>query len=149
MPCLSGDSGLAIPAKGDLVRHHQHRAHPELSLAQNPPSLGAHDLALVRGDIELRLARGGQAFTPLGSVIGESIPAGDYAYIDADNRGLSQFEGRQCKQTKVTRDTSACFFSVRGNAATSRVALRNVLTYLEYLTLLYCGGKPTARWMSD
>lgn len=83
------------------------------------------------------------------SVIGESIPAGDYAYIDAYNRGLCQFEDRQCKQTKVTSYTSACLFSVRGNAATSRVALRNVLTHLEYLTRLYCGGKPTARWMSD
>ena len=59
MLCLRGDSGLAIPAKGDLVRHHQHRTRPELSLAQDPPSLGAHDLALVRSDIELRLARGG------------------------------------------------------------------------------------------
>ena len=112
-------------------------------------SLGAHDLARVTGDIELRLTHGDEEFLPLGSTVAETVPAGEYCYIDSGRRVLCRLEHRQCEQTKVGRDTSACFYILQGNAATDRAMLETALTRLIDLTVRHCGGTLVESWIVD
>lgn len=110
-------------------------------------SLGAHDLAQVRGAITLRLTTGIEPFVPLGATDPEPVGAGEYAYIDQANRILCRLEHRQCEATKVTTDTTAAFYIVQGNAATDATMLEAALDRLVTLTTEFCGGRVAEAWI--
>lgn len=110
-------------------------------------SLGAHDLAHVRGDITLRLTRGEERFVPLGGVEPVAVSAGEYCYVDASGDVLCRLEHRQCEHTKVTPSTTACFYIVQGNAHTPRDLVDSTLDRLVRLTHRFCGGRLQASWI--
>jgi len=110
-------------------------------------SLGAHDLLLVRGDITLRLTRGGETFIPLGATQPEPIQPGEYCYCEPDGEVLCRLEHRQCERTKVTAHTRDCFYILQGNARTDAASLRAALERLCELTLGFCGGELTTQWL--
>ncbi len=110
-------------------------------------SLGAHDLAQVRGAITLRLTTGLESFVPLGATGPEPVGAGEYAYIDEDDRILCRLEHRQCEATKVTPDTTAGFYILQGNAGTDAAMLEAALERLVSLTTRYCGGRVVDAWI--
>lgn len=110
-------------------------------------SLGAHDLAKVRGAIELRLTTGVEPFVPLGATDPEPVGPGEYAYIDEDNRILCRLEHRQCEATKVTTDTTAGFYILQGNAVTEAAELEAALDRLVTLTTRFCGGRAAEAWI--
>jgi DNA/RNA-binding domain of Phe-tRNA-synthetase-like protein len=78
-------------------------------------AIGAHDLAHVDGDIELRLTHGGETFWPLGALNSVRVPAGEYAYVDASNEILCRLEVRQVEKTKIGLDSRDVFFIVQGH----------------------------------
>jgi DNA/RNA-binding domain of Phe-tRNA-synthetase-like protein len=78
-------------------------------------AVGAHDLAYVVGDIELRLTRGDEPFWPLGAAEPARIRAGEYAYIDNANELLCRLEVRQVEKTKIRQETRDAFFIVQGH----------------------------------
>jgi DNA/RNA-binding domain of Phe-tRNA-synthetase-like protein len=84
-------------------------------------AVGAHDLAHVEGDIELRITRGDETFWPLGASSPARAPAGEYAYVDASNAVLCRLEVRQVEKTKITLETRDVFFIVQGH---DRVTVR-------------------------
>ena len=49
-------------------------------------SLGAHDIDQLNGSIALRMTDGSEHFTPLGKERAESIPAGEYGYVEEGGR---------------------------------------------------------------
>lgn len=110
-------------------------------------SLGAHDLEQVRGDITLRLTRGGETFIPLGSTQPETIQPGEYAYCEPDGEVLCRLEHRQCERTKVTERTRDCFYIIQGNALTDEAQLRHALDRLVELTCRFCGGQLDRQWV--
>jgi len=110
-------------------------------------SLGAHDLEMVTGTVSLRLTDGTETFVPLGASAAEPIPPGEYGYVDDRNTLLCRLEHRQCHQTRITPATTACFFILQGNAATSRAMLEAALEELLDLTRRHCGGRVTQRWV--
>jgi DNA/RNA-binding domain of Phe-tRNA-synthetase-like protein len=110
-------------------------------------SLGAHDLAQVRGAVTLRLTTGVEPFVPLGATDPEPVGAGEYAYVDEANRILCRLEHRQCEATKVTADTTAGFYILQGNAATDASMLEAALDRLVKLTARFCGGRVTEAWI--
>lgn len=112
-------------------------------------SLGAHDIARVAGNITLRLTRGDERFVPLGASGPEPVGPGEYAYVDDDNRILCRLEHRQCEQTKVTPQSTACFYILQGNGATPRAAIEHALDRLVSLTTTLCGGRCTESWIVD
>jgi DNA/RNA-binding domain of Phe-tRNA-synthetase-like protein len=79
-------------------------------------AIGAHDLAFVDGNIELRLTRGDETFLPLGGSKPVRVPSGEYAYIDERNDILCRLEVRQVEKTKVTLLSRDVFFIVQGHA---------------------------------
>jgi DNA/RNA-binding domain of Phe-tRNA-synthetase-like protein len=103
-------------------------------------SLGAHDVAKIRGDVTLRLTAGGERFVPLGRAEPEPVGAGEYCYVDGSGEVLCRLEVRQSDRTKVTEETTACFFLVQGNRNTPRGRIESALNRLIELTQRFCGG---------
>lgn len=112
-------------------------------------SLGAHDLARVQGNVTLRFTTGGERFVPLGAEDPDAIGAGEYAYFDDTGEILCRLEHRQCERTRVTRDTTGCFYIVQGNPATDRNLIEAALDRLIDVTRQHCGGEVAARWIVD
>jgi DNA/RNA-binding domain of Phe-tRNA-synthetase-like protein len=110
-------------------------------------SIGAHDLAAVRGDITLALADGSERFVPLGASAPERIGAGEYCYLDDSGEVLCRLEHRQCERTKVTAATTDCFYIVQGNRNTERARIEHALRRLVALTARYCGGREDRAWI--
>jgi DNA/RNA-binding domain of Phe-tRNA-synthetase-like protein len=110
-------------------------------------SLGAHDLDRVNGSVTLRLTDGTEHFVPLGASQPETVPPGEYGYVDDSGELLCRLEHRQCDRTKVTRDTTACFYILQGNAATPRTLLESTLDRLVSLTCRLCGGRLEEAWL--
>lgn len=110
-------------------------------------SLGAHDLAQVEGDIELRFTTGAERFVPLGATAAEPISPGEYCYLDGSGEVLCRLEHRQCERTKVTAATTDCFYILQGNAATSRELIEATLEQLVELTHRFCGGRQETAWI--
>ncbi len=111
-------------------------------------SLGAHDIDKLRGHIALRMTDGGESFTPLGKDKQESIPAGEYAYVESGGEVLCRLECRQAERTKLTLDSRDCFYMVQGNAHTSRDYIMDAVDKLVELTKTYCGGQERMLWSS-
>ncbi len=111
-------------------------------------SLGAHDLSTIEGDITLRMTDGSERFVPLGATAPETIPAGEYGYIDDRGDVLCRLEHRQCERTKVTAKTTQAFYIVQGNAATSAAMIQAALDRLVELTTAHCGGRLVEAWIA-
>jgi DNA/RNA-binding domain of Phe-tRNA-synthetase-like protein len=81
-------------------------------------SMGAHDLAKIKGNIELRTTDGTEKFIPLGKTTGEKIAPGEYATID-EEKILCRLDLKQCEETKCDQNTKNFLVYVQGNAETS------------------------------
>lgn len=103
-------------------------------------ALGAHDLNHVDGNITLRLLDGSERFIPLGVSTADGVQAGEYGYCDDSNDVLCRLEVRQVEKTKVTADTSDCFFIIQGNQQTSDAYLDEAARKLGQLLVRFCGG---------
>lgn len=112
-------------------------------------SLGAHDVAKVRGDITLQLTTGGERFVPLGQSEPETIGPGEYCYMDGSGEVLCRLEHRQCERTKVTVETTSAFYIIQGNVNTSHDVLEQALRRLVELTQRFCHGHEDQFWIVD
>lgn len=104
-------------------------------------ALGAHDLAKISGNVHLRLTNGQEGFWPLGYKEAQRVSAGEYAYIDDANDVICRLEVRQVEKTKVTLETSSCFFIVQGNSATSKKSIEDATERLVDLVTTFMGGE--------
>ncbi|MGC3997840.1 MAG: phenylalanine--tRNA ligase beta subunit-related protein [Anaeromyxobacter sp.] len=105
-------------------------------------SVGAHDLAQVRGDVRLGLIRGDERYWPLGAPGPEPIAAGEYAALDAE-KVLCRLDVRQCQETRITKDTQAFAVYVQGSPATPRALLEEGLRRIGELVVEIGGGRYT------
>ncbi len=110
-------------------------------------SIGAHDVTAVKGDISLRLTTGEEHFHPLGKDRSETVPAGEYAYIDSSNEMLCRLEVRQVEKTKVGLDSTSCVYMVQGNPNTPLETVKATTDKLIEQTREYCGGKERLLWV--
>jgi len=104
-------------------------------------ALGAHDLATLDGNVSLRLTDGSERYVPLGAPEPEPVRAGEYAYVDDGGDVICRLEVRQVEKTKVTVDTTGCFYIVQGNSVTPPEAIRAATQELIDLTTRWCGGE--------
>ena len=84
-------------------------------------ALGAHDVNLIPGRVEVRFTDATEKFVPIGTAKPKKVRAGDYAYIDGDNEILCWLEAQQVEKTKLTLDTTDCFYIIQGNAEQMRI----------------------------
>jgi len=102
-------------------------------------SLGAHDLSRIRTPVELRLFRGAESFRPLGSDMNQQIHAGEFGYVDAEERVICRLDSLQADFSKVTTDTSDVFLIVESTAELTSVALDGVVANTRRIIERYCG----------
>lgn len=103
-------------------------------------ALGAHDLARVSGNIQLKLTSGTEGFLPLGAEEPKPVRPNCYSYIDDENDIICWLEVRQVEKTKTTLATTESFFIVQGNPATDAEYLKTATERLIALIKQFCGG---------
>jgi DNA/RNA-binding domain of Phe-tRNA-synthetase-like protein len=104
-------------------------------------AIGAHDLAAVTGNIQLRMTDGTETFLPLGQTETQKVDADEYCYVDDGNDVICRMETRQVEKTKVTADTKNVFYIVQGNLNTPEQDILNGARNLIDLTTKFCGGR--------
>lgn len=67
-------------------------------------SIGAHNLAHIKGSVTFRTTDGTERYTPLGKSEPEKVGAGEYACMDAE-KILCRLDLKQCDETKVGEST--------------------------------------------
>ena len=102
-------------------------------------SLGAHDLAHVRGDLRIGTTRGGERYTPLGEIAPVPVAKGEYAAMD-DEKILCRLDVRQCAETRITKETVRMVVYAQGSAAVSYPALEAGVRWIADLVVEICGG---------
>ncbi len=78
--------------------------------------IGAHDLGRMTGDIDLRLSRPGDIFTPFGSAVSEDVPPGEIVYADGLEVRTRRWVWRQGDKAKIEADSRDIFFPIDGFA---------------------------------
>jgi DNA/RNA-binding domain of Phe-tRNA-synthetase-like protein len=105
-------------------------------------SLGAHDIARLVGDIHLRRTDGTEECWPLGAAAPKGIAPGEYAYIDSGaNEVICRLEVRQGEKTRVTEETTDCFYILQGNAFTPAASVQAAARLLMEWTRRFLGGE--------
>jgi len=102
-------------------------------------SLGAHDVDTLALPVTLRLLTGDESFTPLGRNSPVAVTAGEYGYVDAQNRLLCRLDVLQANFSKVTHNTKNALLIVEATAGHAPENLQQ--TYIDSIALItrYCG----------
>ena len=93
---------------------------------KNKVSIGAHDIALINGNVELKIVDGNERFIPLGDTAPQAVNAGEYCYVDGSNEIICRLDCRQCDKTKTSEYTKSCLFIIQGNKHIQVELLKNV-----------------------
>lgn len=101
-------------------------------------SIGAHDLRRLKLPVSLGICRGDEPFQALGSDSLSTLPAGEYAYFDANGQVLCRMEYRQCAATALQADSDAALFIVQGHPGTDPNYLRRTAEALKADLLRCC-----------
>jgi DNA/RNA-binding domain of Phe-tRNA-synthetase-like protein len=100
--------------------------------------LGIHDLDRCSGDIEVRLSRAGDIFTPFGSSEAELVDPGEIVYADSNQIRTRRWIWRQGEYSKATFESRNLFFPIDGfrgvNAERVRAARVELAAALPELT---------------
>ena len=76
--------------------------------------MGTHDLGRSSEDIEMRYARSGDTFTPMGSTETETPEDGEIIYAVGNEVRTRRWAWRQSEYGKITPDTNYVFFPIDG-----------------------------------
>jgi methionyl-tRNA synthetase len=83
--------------------------------AKSGLSIGAHDLSLLKGDVELKICDGSEEYWPIGADKAKKVPAGTYAYCDDEGkRVICWLEVKQSRDTAVSNKTTDVLFILQG-----------------------------------
>jgi DNA/RNA-binding domain of Phe-tRNA-synthetase-like protein len=92
--------------------------------------LGIHDLDRCTGDIEVRLARAGDVFTPFGATESEPVDPGEVVYAEGAEVRTRRWIWRQGEYSKATRESRTLFFPIDGFAGESAERVQAARTEL-------------------
>jgi DNA/RNA-binding domain of Phe-tRNA-synthetase-like protein len=104
-------------------------------------SLGAHDLDRIDPPVSLKVMKGHETFTPLGSDKPTSIGAGEFGYMDASGRVICRLDVVQADFSKVTIATRNVMLIVEGTAAHDPEHLRRTVEIIITAVTEHCGGR--------
>ncbi|HLJ91652.1 MAG TPA: phenylalanine--tRNA ligase beta subunit-related protein [Gemmataceae bacterium] len=104
-------------------------------------SLGAHDFDTVAAPVALRFLTGRESFTPLGRATQIAVAAGEYGYVDAQDRVLCRLDVLQADFSKVTANTTNAFLIIEGTTAHTPELLRQTFADAIEVVTRWCGGE--------
>ena len=106
--------------------------------------VGGDDLDLVSGDLHLRLARGDEAFRPLGAEADEPPEPGEVVYADDAKVLCRRWSWRQGEASKISAATTRAVLNVHGLPPAERDEVARATETLAGLVGRVCGGE--SRW---
>lgn len=130
-------SGRALPTINPVVDLYN------LTSLATCAAIGAHDCSKVAGSVALRLARGDEAFVPLGLSEPTPVSPGEYVYVDGSNSVICRLEVRQGMHSVVTESTKDCLFIVQGHDGFAVGVVRYVAEQLMNDVVESFGGRAT------
>ena len=101
--------------------------------------VGAHDLDRLGGDVEVRLSRAGDTFTPMGSDAPQDAPPGEPVYATGSRIRTRRWTWRQCEEAKVTAETRTLLFPVDGFRGSTETEVREAVDELASLAERFLG----------
>lgn len=104
-------------------------------------SLGAHDLADIKSDLEVRLSTDEDVFLPFGATEFETMPAGELVFTSGNEVQTRQWLWRQSELGKITESSSDIVFQLVGfDDDNHRSKLVNAMKAVEDLIInRFCG----------
>jgi DNA/RNA-binding domain of Phe-tRNA-synthetase-like protein len=124
----------ALPAINNLVD-----AYNLISI-RSLCSMGAHDLDRISLPVSLRLFTGPESFTPLGQDQALPIKAGEFGYVDANERVLCWLDVLQADFSKVTAATVNALLIIEGTPAHAEERLKDTFSAAIEIISRHCGG---------
>ncbi len=103
-------------------------------------SMGAHDLANIKGDLRLAITDGTEKYTPLFKIELEKVAPNEYAAMD-DEKIICRLDLKQCNETKVGENTKNFIVYVQGNKNTSDEYVMSGLKKVCDNISKFCGGE--------
>jgi lysyl-tRNA synthetase class 2 len=76
--------------------------------------VGGQDAEKIEGGVSLRIARGGEKFTPLGAQSAAPVDAGEAIYSDSQKVLCSKWNYRDCEDAKISGETKKFVLFVDG-----------------------------------
>ena len=104
-------------------------------------SLGAHDLDRVALPISLGLLQGNETFRPLGSAQDSSVTAGEFGYVDADQRVICRLDSLQADFSRVTSQTSNIILIIEGTTLHPLQQVEQMFADMIDTIQRHCGGR--------
>jgi DNA/RNA-binding domain of Phe-tRNA-synthetase-like protein len=90
--------------------------------------IGGYDLAVIDGDISLRVSRGGELFEPPGGKDMEFTVPGEIVYSDNKTILTRHWNYRDCDRTKITENSTLIFLS--SEAVLKQISTRDLIETL-------------------
>jgi DNA/RNA-binding domain of Phe-tRNA-synthetase-like protein len=103
-------------------------------------SLGAHDFDRLAPPVALRFLTGRESFTPLGCDKERAVTAGEFGYVDANDRVLCRLDLLQAEFSKVTPATVNALLIIEGTPAHSPDLLQQTFADAIVMVTRHCGG---------
>ena len=111
-----------------------------IASAETLLSMGAHNLANIKGDVQLKTTDGTEKYTPLFKSEPEKVAPGEYAAMD-EEKILCRLDLKQCDETKCGEGTTDFLVYVQGNAETSDEYVLNGLQKVCDNIKNFCDGE--------
>lgn len=109
--------------------------------------MGAHDLDVLPGDIEIRFARAGDIFIPFGGTEPEPVDVGEIVYATGNQIRTRKWVWRQGERAKVVPESTRLFFPIDAFYGVTDQAARGARRELAALLEQYCGAKTRELWV--
>jgi DNA/RNA-binding domain of Phe-tRNA-synthetase-like protein len=103
-------------------------------------SLGAHDLDLIATPVRLTMLSGGESFVPLGGQTPVPVAAGEYGYVDGQDRLLCRLDVLQAEFSKVTNRTTNALLIIEATASHAADLVKTAFTEAVERVTRHCGG---------
>ena len=104
-------------------------------------SIGAHDTDRLEMPVELRILKGDEPFTPLGSATRAALAGGQFAYVDSRDRVICRLDVQQAEFSKVTTSTRNVLLIIEGNLMHRREDFEHAFAHASESIRRHCGGK--------
>lgn len=98
-------------------------------------SLGAHDLADIHEDLEVRFAKEGDLFLPFGATDYESVDLGELVFVSGNKVQTRKWIWRQSELGKTTIDSTDLFFQLVGFDDDKGASLNKAMKDIEHLII--------------
>ncbi|BCV24146.1 MAG TPA: tRNA synthetase subunit beta [Firmicutes bacterium] len=109
--------------------------------------MGAHDMAILPGDIEIRPARPGDIFVPFGSTEPEPVDEGEVVYATGNQIRTRKWVWRQGEKAKVVPESRTLFFPIDAFYGVTDKAAQAARAELAALLEQHCGATTRVLWV--